>query len=100
MPTLARQIAEALDMPHFELDYYRFRPNWVETPNDEFRESVREALRGDGWVADGNYGLARDIIPIRSDYVAICMTSVPIRHSGEEPALYPDTGPESREPDQ
>ena len=51
-----------LGTPHFELDYYRFRPNWVETPNDEFRESVREALRGDRWVADGNYGLARDVI--------------------------------------
>ncbi len=60
--TLAGEIARAMDMPHFELDYYRFRPNWVETPNDEFRESVREALRGESWVADGNYGLARDII--------------------------------------
>ena len=60
--TLARQIAEALDMPHVELDYYRFRPNWVEVPNDEFRERVRKALRGDRWVADGNYGLARDVI--------------------------------------
>ena len=60
--TLARQIAEALDVPHVELDYYRFRPNWVEVPNDEFRESVREALRGDRWAADGNYGLARDVI--------------------------------------
>ena len=60
--TLAAEIARALRVPHFELDYYRFRPNWVETPNDEFRESVREALRGDRWVADGNYGLARDVI--------------------------------------
>jgi len=60
--TLAAEIAGALGAPHFELDYYRFRPNWVETPNDEFRESVREALRGERWVADGNYGLARDVI--------------------------------------
>ena len=60
--TLAREIARALEMPHVELDYYRFRPNWVEVPNDEFRESVREALRGDRWVADGNYSLARDVI--------------------------------------
>ena len=60
--TLAGEIARALDVPHVELDYYRFRENWVEAPNDEFRESVREALRGDRWVADGNYGLARDVI--------------------------------------
>ena len=60
--TLAGEIARAFDVPHVELDYHRFRPNWVETPDDEFRESVREALRGDRWVADGNYGLARDVI--------------------------------------
>ena len=48
--TLARQVAEAFDMPHVELDYYRFRPNWVVVPNYELRESVREALRGDKWV--------------------------------------------------
>jgi len=60
--TLAREIARALEVPHVELDYYRFRENWVEVPNDEFRESVREALRGERWVADGNYGLARDVI--------------------------------------
>ena len=60
--TLAREIARALEVPHVELDYYRFRPNWVEVPNDEFRECVREALRGDSWVADGNYSLARDVI--------------------------------------
>ena len=35
-------------------------------PNDEFRESVREALRGDRWVADGNYRLARDVIWTRA----------------------------------
>ena len=59
--TLAREIARALEVPHVELDYYRFRENWVEVPNDEFRESVREALRGDRWVADGNYGAGRDL---------------------------------------
>lgn len=60
--TLAGEIAHALEVPHVELDYYRFRENWVEVPNDEFRQRVREALRGDRWVADGNYGLARDVI--------------------------------------
>ncbi len=60
--TLAGEIARALGVRHFELDYYRFQEDWVEVPKDEFRESVREALRGDRWVADGNYGIARDVI--------------------------------------
>ena len=70
--TLAGEIARALGAPHFELDYYRFRPKLgVEAPNDEFRESVREALRGDRWVADGNYGLARDVIWSRGYSVGV-----------------------------
>ena len=38
--TLAGEIARALGAPHVELDYYRFREEWVEVPNDEFREGV------------------------------------------------------------
>ena len=38
--TLAGEIARALGVPHVELDYYRFREEWVEVPNDEFREGV------------------------------------------------------------
>ncbi len=64
--TLAGEIARVLGAPHFELDYYRFREDWVEVPKDEFRESLREALRGDRWVADGNYGIARDVIWTRA----------------------------------
>ena len=37
---IAGEIAGALGAPHVELDYYRFREEWVEVPNDEFRESV------------------------------------------------------------
>ncbi len=38
-----------------ELDALFHGPNWTETPQDEFRRRVSEALRGDGWIADGNY---------------------------------------------
>ena len=76
--TLAREIARELDVPHVELDYYRFRPNWVEVPNDEFRESVRHVLRGDRWVADGNYGLARDVICLRGPFLSVWHPNGPV----------------------
>ena len=56
-------------MPHFELDYYRFRPNWVEVLSNEFSERVRHVLKGDRWAADGNYGIARDLIWTRATMV-------------------------------
>ena len=60
--TFARELASRLGVPHVEFDAYRHGPNWTETPNDIFRRQLDEALSGDGWVADGNYSLARDIV--------------------------------------
>ena len=34
----------------------------METPDDLFRERLREALKGDTWVADGNYSAAREVV--------------------------------------
>lgn len=42
--TVARQIARILDLPHIEFDAYRHGPNWTETPDDIFREQLREVL--------------------------------------------------------
>ena len=60
--TVARQVSSILGVPHIEFDAYRHGPNWTETPDDLFREQLRAALRGDEWVADGNYSIARDVV--------------------------------------
>ena len=60
--TFARDLASKLDVIHVEFDSYRHGPNWTETPDDIFRSQLAEALSGDGWVADGNYSVARDVV--------------------------------------
>ena len=60
--TIARKIAQTLGVPHVEFDAYRHGPNWTETPDDVFRERLRQALGGDRWVADGNYGVVRNVV--------------------------------------
>ena len=60
--TFARELASKLGVTHVEFDAYRHGPNWTETPNDIFRGQLGEALSGDGWVADGNYSIARDVV--------------------------------------
>ncbi|MDE0120966.1 MAG: adenylate kinase [bacterium] len=60
--TLAERIAQALDMSHVEFDGIRHGPDWTETPDEVFRETLRRQLQGDRWVADGNYSFARDIV--------------------------------------
>ena len=64
--TLARDLALAHGVPHVEMDAYRHGPNWTETPDDEFRRLLDHALRGDGWVADGNYRVTRDVVWARA----------------------------------
>lgn len=52
-----------------ELDALHWQPGWVEADDETFREKVREAVAGDGWVVDGNYAVVRDLVWGRADTV-------------------------------
>ncbi len=65
--TLARRLSQLLDIPHVELDALNWEPNWVQAPTEVFRQRTQEALRGEAWVADGNYSAVRDIVWPRAD---------------------------------
>lgn len=67
--TVARAIADRLGMEHIELDALFWKPDWGETPDEEFLPSVDEATRGDRWVLDGNYSRTRPIVWPRVDTV-------------------------------
>lgn len=67
--TVAHGIAKRLGFPHIELDSLYWRPGWTETPEDEFKQLVSEATRGDDWVVCGNYRFAREVLWSRVDTV-------------------------------
>jgi len=67
--TLASQMAQRLAIPHVELDYLHWEPNWVEVSDEVMRERVSLALAGECWVVDGNYSVVRDIVWGRADTV-------------------------------
>jgi adenylate kinase family enzyme len=67
--TFARKASLIINAPHVELDRLHWEPNWVEAPEDVFRERVRQSLQGDSWVADGNYHQVRDIVWSRANIV-------------------------------
>ena len=69
--TVARTIADQLDLPHLELDSVFHLPGWQQRPDPEFREEVARFVAGDRWVVDGNYtshGVAQIVWP-RADTV-------------------------------
>jgi adenylate kinase family enzyme len=59
--TFARRLGERLGLEVIHLDAHHWRPNWVGTPNDEWRGVVEGLLRRDAWVMDGNYSGTLDV---------------------------------------
>jgi adenylate kinase family enzyme len=54
--TFARALAQKLGVPHIELDALHWKSGWVMSSPEEVRRVVDDALAGDGWVIDGNWG--------------------------------------------
>ncbi|MFC1901147.1 AAA family ATPase [Chloroflexota bacterium] len=61
--TMARQLAQRLDISHIELDALFWKPDWEETPRDEFLAGISAVLEKspEGWVIDGNYSESRNL---------------------------------------
>jgi adenylate kinase family enzyme len=53
--TVARQLSQALDLPHIELDALFWMADWTPRSEVEFLADITSALRAPGWVLDGNY---------------------------------------------
>jgi adenylate kinase family enzyme len=66
---LARQISERRNIPHIEIDYLHWEPNWIGAPKDVMGARVAQAISGDSWVTDGNYSIVRDIVWGKADTV-------------------------------
>ena len=67
--TLAREVAQRLDLPHVEIDALFWGPNWTPVPTEDFRARLTSALDRDGWVADGGYAPVRDVTWQRVDTI-------------------------------
>lgn len=59
--TLAKKLFEISGIPLFHLDQYYWKPNWTETPTEEWESIVGDLASQDRWIIDGNYGGTMDI---------------------------------------
>ena len=53
--TFARRLGEKTGLEVIHLDVLYWKPNWTESPKDEWQKTVKQALKGDSWIMDGNY---------------------------------------------
>jgi len=73
--TFARALGERTGLPVVHLDRLFWKPGWVETPRDEWRQRQSELFAADRWIADGNYGGTFDERFARADTVIIVARS-------------------------
>jgi adenylate kinase family enzyme len=67
--TFARRLAAKLQVPAIELDGLFWDADWHHADDETFSARVDAATSGDGWVADGNYTRAKEIVLGRADTV-------------------------------
>ncbi|MHA2140363.1 MAG: DNA topology modulation protein [Candidatus Thorarchaeota archaeon] len=65
--TFAEILADLLEIPCIHLDTHYWKPNWVETPQEEWFEIVAKLISQDSWVMDGNYSSTLDMRIKRAD---------------------------------
>lgn len=65
--TFATSLSSQLNVPHVELDALYWGPNWTPFSVDTFRANISDALAGQVWVCDGNYGSVRELVWARAN---------------------------------
>ena len=59
--TFGKKLAQATGLPLFHLDALYWKPNWVETPREEWDSLLQKLVSEPQWIIDGNYGRTLDI---------------------------------------
>ncbi|HEY9621588.1 MAG TPA: DNA topology modulation protein [Crinalium sp.] len=59
--TLARAIAQTLQLEVIHLDAHYWQAGWVESSPEEWQKTVEILLQKESWVMDGNYGGTLDL---------------------------------------
>jgi len=67
--TFARRLASRLALQCIEMDVLFWGRDWTPKPTQEFLDLVRAATESPGWIADGNYSVARETLWPRAEVV-------------------------------
>ena len=59
--TLAKTLAQKLNLPVIHLDAYYWQPGWQQSNRHKWQKINRELIKSDRWIIDGNYGSTMDL---------------------------------------
>jgi len=66
---LAEILAQKLGLNFIDLDALYWKPDWVDSEDEEFQEKVAAATRASDWALAGNYSKLRNIIWPRAEAI-------------------------------
>ena len=75
--TFAGMLSKKLNIKHYEIDEMFWKPNWIQTGEEEFRELVSNAVSNDEWIIDGNYKRNQDLTVWKADTIIWLDYSLP-----------------------
>tara|TARA_R110000868_G_scaffold99515_11_gene273825 strand:+ start:7474 stop:7995 length:522 start_codon:yes stop_codon:yes gene_type:complete len=67
--TLAKALAAKLSYPHIQLDSLFWKADWQGEEDPAFFKKIEEAISGDHWIIDGNYGRTHHLTWHKADTV-------------------------------
>lgn len=67
--TFAAKLSKILNIKHYEIDEMFWKPGWVQTSHQEFRELIDKVTAKDEWIIDGNYRRVQDFTIGRADTI-------------------------------
>ncbi len=59
--TFSRRLSAILKIPVYHLDKLYWKPGWVPMPREEWDNLIKDLVKKDKWIIDGNYGRTMDI---------------------------------------
>lgn len=67
--TAAKCLHELTGLPLIHLDSFYWKPNWIESPKQEWDETLKGLCKKPQWIMDGNYGRTLDYRISKADTI-------------------------------
>ena len=67
--TLSRRVGQRLGIETIHLDAHFWRPGWLSTPQDQWRDVVAHLIQRKSWVMDGTYESTLDLRIPAADFL-------------------------------
>jgi adenylate kinase family enzyme len=69
--TIALELGRRLGLPVVHLDRVYWQPGWIEPERSQWHRLHDEAVAGEAWIADGNYGSTMDSRLANADTIVL-----------------------------